>query len=201
MLGVIMGALDLVKRRIAKGDFGIQRFLDAATAATERAATLTQRLLAFARQQPLSPQPLDANKMIGNMSELLHSTLGEHIQIETVAAARLVDGLMPISSSSKTPFSTSRSTPATPCRTAASSRSKPPTPISTRPIAEPNPEVDARPIRDDRDHRHRPRHDARGGRARLRSVLHHQGRRQGHRARLEPGLRLRQAVARAHQSL
>ncbi len=89
MLGVIMGSLDLVMRRIAKGDFAIQRFLDAAAVATERAATLTQRLLAFARQQPLSPQPLDANKMIGNMSELLHSTLGEHIQIETVSAARL----------------------------------------------------------------------------------------------------------------
>jgi signal transduction histidine kinase len=87
MLGVIMGTHDLVKRRIAKGDFGVQRFLDAANSATERAATLTQRLLAFARQQPLSPQPLDPNKMIANMSDLLHSTLGEHIQIETVTTA------------------------------------------------------------------------------------------------------------------
>jgi signal transduction histidine kinase len=89
MLGVIMGALDLVKRRIAKGDYGVERFIDAATIASERAATLTQRLLAFARQQPLSPQPLDANKMIVNMSDLLQSTLGEHIQIETVTAAGL----------------------------------------------------------------------------------------------------------------
>jgi signal transduction histidine kinase len=89
MLGVIMGALDLVKRRIAKGDYAVERFLDAATIASERAATLTRRLLAFARQQPLSPQPLDANKMIAAMSDLLHSTLGEHIQIETVTAAGL----------------------------------------------------------------------------------------------------------------
>jgi signal transduction histidine kinase len=89
MLGVIMGTLDLVKRRIQKSDFNIERFLDAATAATERAASLTQRLLAFARQQPLSPRRLDANKMIANMSDLLHSTLGEQIQIETVAAAGL----------------------------------------------------------------------------------------------------------------
>jgi signal transduction histidine kinase len=89
MLGVIMGAHDLVKRRLQKGDFAIERFLNAATAATERAATLTQRLLAFARQQPLSPQPLDANKMIVAMTHLLQSTLGEHIQIETVAAAGL----------------------------------------------------------------------------------------------------------------
>jgi CheY-like chemotaxis protein len=79
----------LVKRRIAKGDHGVERFIDAATIASERAATLTQRLLAFARQQPLSPQPLDANKLIANMSDLLQSTLGEHVQIETVTAAGL----------------------------------------------------------------------------------------------------------------
>jgi signal transduction histidine kinase len=89
MLGVIMGAQDLIARRIKKGDFGIQRFLDAATSATERAAVLTQRLLAFARQQPLAPQPVDANKMIAGMSELLHSTLGEQIAIETVTAGGL----------------------------------------------------------------------------------------------------------------
>jgi signal transduction histidine kinase len=89
MLGVIMATYDLIKRRIAKGDYAIERFLDAAAAASERAATLTQRLLAFARQQPLSPQPLDANKMIVNMSDLLASTLGEHIHIETVTTAGL----------------------------------------------------------------------------------------------------------------
>ena len=89
MLGVIMGAHDLISRRIKKGDYGIERFLDAATNATERAAILTQRLLAFARQQPLAPQPIDANKMIVNMSDLLHTTLGERIRIETVAAAGL----------------------------------------------------------------------------------------------------------------
>jgi signal transduction histidine kinase len=89
MLGVIMGAHDLISRRVVKGDFNIARFLDAATNATERAAILTQRLLAFARQQPLAPQPVDANKMIANMSDLLHSTLGEQIHIETVASAGL----------------------------------------------------------------------------------------------------------------
>jgi signal transduction histidine kinase len=89
MLGVIMGAHDLISRRIKKADFGIQRFVEAAMNATERAAILTQRLLAFARQQPLEPQPLDANKMIVNMSDLLQSTLGENIQIETVRAADL----------------------------------------------------------------------------------------------------------------
>ena len=89
MLGVIMGSHDLIARRIKKGDFGIQRFLDAAANATERAAILTQRLLAFARQQPLAPQPIDANKMITGMSDLLSSTLGEQIRIETVTGAGL----------------------------------------------------------------------------------------------------------------
>ena len=89
MLGVIMGAHDLMVRRIAKGDVDIQRFLDAAGNAAERAAILTRRLLAFARQQPLAPQPIDANKMIGSMSDLLHTTLGEQIQIETVTAGGL----------------------------------------------------------------------------------------------------------------
>ena len=89
MLGVIMGAHDLIRRRLKKGDFGIERFVEAATNASERAAVLTQRLLAFARQQPLAPQPIDANKMIINMSDLLHTTLGEQIRIETVAAAGL----------------------------------------------------------------------------------------------------------------
>ena len=89
MLGVIMGSHDLIARRIKKGDFGIQRFIDAATNATERAAILTQRLLAFARQQPLAPQPVDANKMITGMSDLLGSTLGEQIRTETVTGAGL----------------------------------------------------------------------------------------------------------------
>ena len=89
MLSVVMGAVELASRRIAKGEFAVQHFLDAAIEATRRAATLTQRLLAFARQQPLAPQPLDANKMIKNMSDLLRSTLGEQIKIETVAAAGL----------------------------------------------------------------------------------------------------------------
>jgi signal transduction histidine kinase len=89
MLGVIGGSLDLMQRRIQKGDYGIERFMDAATQGVKRAAALTHRLLAFARQQPLAPEPVDANKMIGTMSELLRSTLGEQIHIETVNAGGL----------------------------------------------------------------------------------------------------------------
>ncbi|MGC2051774.1 MAG: ATP-binding protein, partial [Methylovirgula sp.] len=89
MLGVMSGSLDMMRRAVKKGDFAIERFIDAAAKATERAATLTHRLLAFGRQQPLAPEPIDANKMIASMSDLLRSTLGEHIRIETISAGGL----------------------------------------------------------------------------------------------------------------
>jgi signal transduction histidine kinase len=50
---------------------------------------LTQRLLAFSRQQPLSPEPLIINKLVAGMSELLDRTLGEQVKVETVLAAGL----------------------------------------------------------------------------------------------------------------
>jgi signal transduction histidine kinase/ActR/RegA family two-component response regulator len=89
MLGVISGSLELIKRRVTAGDFSLERYLTAALEATKRSAALTQRLLAFARRQPLVPQPLDANRMIATMSDLLRSTLGEQIKIETVNAGGL----------------------------------------------------------------------------------------------------------------
>jgi signal transduction histidine kinase len=54
-----------------------------------RAATLTQRLLAFSRRQPLDPKPIDANKLVAEMSELLRRTLGEVVMLETVLAGGL----------------------------------------------------------------------------------------------------------------
>ncbi|HTV38829.1 MAG TPA: ATP-binding protein, partial [Xanthobacteraceae bacterium] len=82
-------ALDLIKRRLKQDEFGIGRFVDSAMKATERSTALIQRLLAFARQQPLAPEAVDANRMITDMSEMLRSTLGEPIQIETVLGAGL----------------------------------------------------------------------------------------------------------------
>jgi CheY-like chemotaxis protein len=54
-----------------------------------RAATLTQRLLAFSRQQPLRPEPIDANRLVQGMSDLLGRSLGAWVQIETVLAGGL----------------------------------------------------------------------------------------------------------------
>ena len=49
-----------------------------------RAATLTSRLLAFARRTPLQPQVIDPNRVVSGMSDLLRRTLGESIQLEVV---------------------------------------------------------------------------------------------------------------------
>jgi signal transduction histidine kinase len=89
MLAVVLGNLDLAKRRLAKGVTNIDQYLAGAQEGGKRAAALTQRLLAFARQQPLAPEPVDANRLVGGMSELLHRTLGELVLIETVLTSGL----------------------------------------------------------------------------------------------------------------
>lgn len=89
MLAVIVSSLSIIKRRMARGEVDIARYLDGAMDGAERAATLTSRLLTFSRQQPLSPELLDPNKMVAGMSELLHRTLGETACVETVLAAGL----------------------------------------------------------------------------------------------------------------
>lgn len=89
MLAIIIGSLRLMQRRIEKGDTNVQRFIDSARDGAERAAALTQRLLAFSRQQPLSPEPIDANKLLAGMSDMLRRTITEDVKIETVLAGGL----------------------------------------------------------------------------------------------------------------
>jgi PAS domain S-box-containing protein len=90
MLSVVMGGLGMAQRRIARGAFDeVPKLLAAAMDGATRAATLTQRLLAFSRQQPLSPETVDANKLVANMAEIFNSTLGEVVEKETVLAAGL----------------------------------------------------------------------------------------------------------------
>jgi PAS domain S-box-containing protein len=90
LLQSILGSIELVQRPGGLSDPDrASRLLDTARRAGERGAALTHRLLAFSRQQPLAPQVVDVNKLVGSMSELLHRTLGETIDIETVLAAGL----------------------------------------------------------------------------------------------------------------
>ncbi|HWA90696.1 MAG TPA: PAS domain-containing protein [Rhizomicrobium sp.] len=89
MLAVIVGGLNLLQRRLQRGEANVQQYIDAALEGATRAADLVQRLLAFSRQQPLKPEPLDLNRLVADMRELLARTLGEHVRIETVGGAGL----------------------------------------------------------------------------------------------------------------
>jgi len=87
MLGVVIGSLDLLGRRLDPEDARATRYLKAATDGANRAAVLTQRLLAFSRQQPLQPVPIEPNRLVANMSDLLTHALGGSVQLETVLGA------------------------------------------------------------------------------------------------------------------
>ena len=89
MLAVILSAMNLIQRKLARGESDIEKFVEAATDATQRAAKLTARLLAFSRQQPLAPQVVDANRVVTGMSDLLRRALGETIAVETVLGGGL----------------------------------------------------------------------------------------------------------------
>jgi CheY-like chemotaxis protein len=78
-----------LQRRMPAGTESFALLTDAAMAGVQRAATLTHRLLAFSRQQPLDPEPLDVSRLVSNMSDLLRRTLGESIAVETVLAGAL----------------------------------------------------------------------------------------------------------------
>ncbi len=84
MLSVVIGGLELAQRRLARGDANVGRHLDAAGEAATRAAALTQRLLAFARQQPLKPEPVEVNALVVGLADLLRRTIGSSVRLETV---------------------------------------------------------------------------------------------------------------------
>jgi PAS domain S-box-containing protein len=90
LLQGILGALEIVKRRIAEGRIAdLDPFLNGALDSANRAATLTHRLLAFARRQPVDPRPLDLNELIGTIEELLRRSLGENVDFLVVAGEDL----------------------------------------------------------------------------------------------------------------
>lgn len=89
LLTVIIGGLDTIKRSKSSDQARIARAVDMALQGAQRAANLTGRLLAFSRRQPLDPRPLELNALVREMTELLHRTLGEQIELEGVLAPRL----------------------------------------------------------------------------------------------------------------
>jgi nitrogen-specific signal transduction histidine kinase/ActR/RegA family two-component response regulator len=83
LLGGIIGSLELIDRRLAAGRHeGLERYTSNAMASAQRAAALTQRLLAFARRQPLDPKSVDVNALVRGMEELLGRTLGPSSRLE-----------------------------------------------------------------------------------------------------------------------
>ena len=82
LLAVIVGSLDLARQRLTTGA-DISRYIDNAMTAAERGATLTQRMLAFARKQELKLGSVDCVALVRNMADLLQSTIGPTVAIET----------------------------------------------------------------------------------------------------------------------
>jgi PAS domain S-box-containing protein len=87
MLTGIIGAIDLMRRRIASNRLeDLDRFMDAAATSANRAASLTARLLAFSRRQSLDSKPTDINALVRSLTDLLHHTVNEDIEISIATA-------------------------------------------------------------------------------------------------------------------
>ncbi len=168
--------------------------------ARRRAALLTQRLLAFSRQQPLNPQTTDINKVVAGMSDLLRHSLGADIRLETVLAGGLWRTHVDPNQLENVILNL-----------AVNARDAMPD-GGRLTIETQNAHLDHRyvcdraghcggAVRPSRRHRHWQRHVAGGDRQGVRPVLHDQGGRQGDRSWPEPGLWLHQAVGRACQNL
>lgn len=90
LLTGVMGNLELMHTRIARGRTDdLDRLIAAAQGAGRRAASLTQRLLAFSRRQTLDPKPTDVNRLVAGMEDLLRRTMGPSHEVEVIGA----DGL------------------------------------------------------------------------------------------------------------
>ncbi len=84
MLAIIIGSLDMAEHRMSSDPGRARKFLEDAREGAELAARLTARLLAFSRQQPLSPKPVDVSALVARMRELLARALGEQVAVETI---------------------------------------------------------------------------------------------------------------------
>ncbi|NWB46321.1 ATP-binding protein [Pseudomonas gingeri] len=83
MLTGIIGSLELLKRRLARGRLeDLDSLIDLGVTSANRAAGLTHRLLAFSRRQSLDSKPVNMNELVSSMGELLHRSLNESIRLE-----------------------------------------------------------------------------------------------------------------------
>ena len=90
LLTGIGGSLQLLQTRLTQGRLGeTDRYLVAAMSSVRRAASLTHRLLAFARRQALDPKPTNVNQLVSGLEDLIRRTVGPEIRTETVLAGGL----------------------------------------------------------------------------------------------------------------
>jgi len=85
MLAVVVGGLDLARRKLAQKSPDVGQHLENAMEGADRAAALTRRLLSFARDEPLLPDVVSPAKLVTGMSDLLDRTLGERIEVHVAA--------------------------------------------------------------------------------------------------------------------
>jgi PAS domain S-box-containing protein len=83
LLMAIQGSLELLRRRLPSDDPRVTQLIDNAFQGAQRGAALTQRMLAFARRQELKLVPLDVHDVVQRMANLLQSSLGPSVRIET----------------------------------------------------------------------------------------------------------------------
>jgi signal transduction histidine kinase len=98
LLTIVMGNLDTIKRRLSgatrdatASDLAqaLARPVDAALYGTQKSAELVHRLLAFSRRQMLEPARIDLNRLVAGLTDMLHRTLGETIDVETILGVGL----------------------------------------------------------------------------------------------------------------
>ncbi|MCF5231581.1 MULTISPECIES: ATP-binding protein [unclassified Pseudomonas] len=90
MLTGIIGSLELLRRRVARGKLDdLDSLIDLGVTSANRAAGLTHRLLAFSRRQSLDPKPVEINQLVSSMGELLQRSINESIALDM----RLADEL------------------------------------------------------------------------------------------------------------
>ena len=79
MLAVVVGGLELARRKLRLKPEEASRHLDNAMEGANRAAALTRRLLAFARSEPLLPSAIDPDQLLSGMADLIDRTIGDQI--------------------------------------------------------------------------------------------------------------------------
>ncbi len=90
LLASISGALQVLKLKLQRGQVGgLERYIDIGESSLRRAASLTQRLLAFSRRQTLDPKPVDVNRLIAGMDELMRNSVGPMVELDVIVASDL----------------------------------------------------------------------------------------------------------------